>query len=144
MRTTQLNLLLLDADVIIDLHRFGVWEKILENNPVYIPSIILHHEVYFYDDAEGNRHSIDLRTGLGKKFYEIAAEISDLRKFSAEFETVFSEEIHAGEKEALCLIKNKEDLIFCTCDKTAIKALAVLDFAAGYILRASFTKIGRR
>ena len=124
-----MNLLLLDADVIIDLHRLGVWGKIIEKNRVFISSIILHQEVYFYRDADGTRHEIDLKTGLGNKFYEISAEASALHGFCAMFDTVFSEEIHDGEKEALCLMKSRGDLAFCTCDKMAIKALSILDLA---------------
>ncbi len=30
-------IVLLDADVIIDLHRFGIWENILEKNKILIP-----------------------------------------------------------------------------------------------------------
>lgn len=129
MRITHLNLLLLDADVIIDLHRFGVWDKIIDKNQVFIPSIILYQEVYFYCDDEGNRHEIDLKTGLGKKFNEISADASVLHGFSANFDAVFSEEVHNGEKEALCLMKSRGGLVFCTCDKTAIKALSILDLA---------------
>ncbi|MCX5867723.1 MAG: hypothetical protein NT009_09685 [Proteobacteria bacterium] len=122
-------MLLLDADVIIDLHRFGVWDQIVEKNQVFVSSIILHQEVYFYLDDGGTRHEIDLKTGLGKKFHEISAEASVLHGFSARFDAVFSEEIHNGEKEALCLMKSRGDLAFCTCDKMAIKALSILDLA---------------
>jgi hypothetical protein len=113
-----------------------------QKNQVFIPSIILRREVYFYYDNSGTRQEINLMTELGKKFQEISAEASEFHGFSANFDAVLSEEIHDGEKEALCLMKSRGGLVFCTCDKMAIKALSILDLAGRgisfeYLLRQS-------
>jgi hypothetical protein len=121
-----LHLILLDADVIIDLHRFNVWDLIVKRNKVYISSIILRHEVYFYEDNKGLRHNIDLMKDAGFKFSEISASVEELINFSQQFDRVLEEELHDGEKEALKILQDHGEILFCTCDKAAIKAIALL------------------
>lgn len=43
-------IVLLDADIIIDLHKFGIWEHIVKRNEILIPSTVLRREVYYYED----------------------------------------------------------------------------------------------
>ncbi|MDI6890258.1 MAG: hypothetical protein QMC83_04875 [Thermodesulfovibrionales bacterium] len=120
-------LLFLDADVIIDLHRLSVWEHIIKNHKVHIPSIILHKETYYYEDKRGIRHPIDLEKEIGVTIYELSCSAEELLSFKEQFDRVFQEELHDGEKEALVLLQKQEDRLLCTCDHAAIKALALLD-----------------
>lgn len=122
-------LLLLDADVIIDLHRLGIWKHIIKNHKVHIPSIVLHKEVYYYEDDSGTRHYIDLQKELGVTINELSCSAEELLSFNAQFDRVFQEELHDGEKEALVLLQKQEELLLCTCDCAAIKALALLDLS---------------
>lgn len=64
-------MILLDADVIIDLHRLNVWNQVVKKNIIYISSIILRQEVHFFEDYNGVCHSIAL---LGKKEQGISFE----------------------------------------------------------------------
>lgn len=50
--------------------------------------------------------------------------------YKEQFDCVFQEELHDGEKEALVCLQKQEDLLLCTCDHAAIKALALLDLSA--------------
>jgi hypothetical protein len=118
--------LLLDADVIIDLHHFEAWEQVVARNKVYIPSIILRQETYFYENPQGKRHSIELMKDLGTEIQELAATVEELAQFTEQFDLVFRGESREGEKEALFLLQQKRELLFCTCDRAAIKALAIL------------------
>lgn len=122
-------LLLLDADVIIDLHKFGLWNQIAKNHKVNIPSIILRREVYFFESTDGNRYSIDLIKEAGITFNELSCSAEELFEFKDKFDRVFQEEIHDGEKEALILLKKQEEFLLCTCDHAAINALALLDLS---------------
>jgi len=117
---------LLDADAIIDLHRFHIWDQIVDKNKIYISSIILRHEVYFYEDYKGIRHNIDLLKDIGLKFHEISISSEELKKFSQQFDRVFEPELHEGEKEALKILQDNNEILFCTFDKAAIKAMALL------------------
>jgi len=124
-----LLLLLLDADVIIDLHKLSVWKHVIKNHNIYIPSIILHKELYYYEDERGTPHPIDLIKEIGVTINELSCSAEELLSFKEQFDCVFQEELHDGEKEALILLKKQEDLLFCTCDHAAIKALALLDLS---------------
>ena len=121
-------LLLLDADVIIDLHKLGLWKQITKSHKVSVPSIVLHKEVYYYEDENG-RHHIDLEREAGITFSELSCSAQELLGFKERFDRVLQEELHDGEKEALALLQKQEDLVLCTCDHATIKALAILDLS---------------
>lgn len=122
-------LLLLDADVIIGLHKFGLWHEIIKNHKVYIPSIILRKEVYYYEDEKGDRIPINLIGDTGEKFHELSCTADELIEFAEEFDSAFQHEIHEGEKEALILLRKQEEFSLCTCDQAAIKTLGLLDLS---------------
>lgn len=108
-----MNIVLLDADVIIDLHRLGIWEQIVKRNQVKISSIILRQEVYFYEDEQGKRHNIDLLKDAGIKFQELSIEVTIMRDFIKQFDRNIQEELHPGELEALSIIQDDKGLCFC-------------------------------
>ncbi len=59
-------LLLLDADVIIDLHRLGVWKTIAQKHEIYIPSIVLRKEAYRYENTSGSFENLLNKSGITK------------------------------------------------------------------------------
>ncbi len=121
-----MHMILLNADVIIDLHRLNVWNQVVKKNIIYISSIILRQEVHFFEDYNGVRYSIDLLKDVGSLFSEISISAEDLKIFSQQFDRVFEAELHSGEKEALKILQDNNEFLFCTCDKVAIKAIALL------------------
>ena len=126
VRIIPLNMVLLDADVIIDLHRFNIWNNIVSKNKVYISSIILRREVYFYKDVNDVKHRIELLKNVASKFLEISISSEELKEFLQKFDPVFEGELDEGETEALKIIHDNSNFLFCTCDKAAIKAIALV------------------
>jgi hypothetical protein len=120
-----LNIVLLDADIIIDLHRLNLWNSLTRNNKIHVSSIICR-EAYYYEDPAGTRHMIDLSKEAGKNFIEISATIEQLFMITKEFEGLYEIDLHSGEKEALAILSTKKEMLFCTCDKAAMKALGFL------------------
>jgi len=53
-------------------------------------------------------------------------EATMIREFIKQFDKNIQEELHAGELEALSIIQNDKSLRFCTSDKMAIKAIALI------------------
>jgi len=121
-----LNIVLLDADVIIDLHRFGIWEQITKQNQINISSIILRQEAYFFEDEHGKRHNINLLRDTGIKFHEVSIDANSIREFLKQFDRNIQEELHPGELEALSIIQKDKSLYFCTSDKVAIRVIALI------------------
>jgi len=121
-----LRIVLLDADVIIDLHRLDLWEHIVKRNEIIIPSSVLRREVYYFKDEFGFKHSIDLLQEVGRTINEVSVSIDELYDFKQKFERFIQKELDPGETEALKILSEKNDCYFCTCDKAAIKAIAIL------------------
>ncbi|MFC2141344.1 hypothetical protein ACFLR7_00235 [Acidobacteriota bacterium] len=121
-----MRIVLLDADVIIDLHRLELWEHIVKRNEIIIPSSVLRREVYYFKDELGNKHRIDLLQDVGKTIREVSVKADEIHDFKQKFERFIKEELDLGETEALKILSDREDCLFCTCDKAAIKAIAIM------------------
>jgi hypothetical protein len=119
-------LLILDANVIIAAHEFGVWEQIIRTHSVHIPSIVIGAEVYYYKKPDGTCEPIDLASQVGKSIVEVSCTVDELSALSEQLDTVTDQEIHAGEKEALVILNRTPDAIFCTFDHAAIEVMALL------------------
>jgi hypothetical protein len=119
-------LLILDANVIIAAHEFGIWEPIVRTHSVYIPSVVLNLEDYFYKKPDGTTVTIDLKSQVGKSITEVSCTADELAAFSEQLDSVTDQEIHSGEKEALVILKGSPDHTFCTFDHAAIEVLALL------------------
>jgi hypothetical protein len=44
---------LLDANIIIEAYKMGVWEKLIEKVEIIVSSIVAHDEALFYSKKEG-------------------------------------------------------------------------------------------
>jgi hypothetical protein len=126
---TKPLLILLDANVIIELHKLGIWSQILVQCKVFTTDCIAHNESLYYP-VNNTRVPIELDefTDNGSLTI-IEATADDIGALESIFSDDFLESIHDGEKEALALIAagKHQDSIFCTADGPAIKALAMLN-----------------
>ncbi len=120
-----MNIVLLDADVIVDLHRLNAWDHVLRTNQIMISSIILR-EAYYYDDNRGKRHFIDLASDVGSRFQELSQNAEALGDFLSQFDREIQDGLHNGEAEALSLIQPDKSRLFCTSDKMAIRVLGLI------------------
>lgn len=136
-------IVLLDANAIIGFHELGVWGQIIKQHEVYIPSIVLRSEAFFYQTADGRRHSIDLLPSVGKRITELECTPDEIEEFVSRYNHSFLPEIHKGEQEALALIEKREDLLFCTCDGAALKVLGFMGLSErGISFEAILEKTG--
>jgi delta 1-pyrroline-5-carboxylate dehydrogenase len=110
-----LLIVLLDADIIIDLHKFGIWDTIAKRNEILIPSTVLRREAYYYEDELGYKHSIELLNEAGKTFTEASATVKEIFDFKHKFVRFIEEELDPGETEALKILNDRDDCSFCTC-----------------------------
>jgi len=114
------RLLLLDADVIIDLHTFDLFEKIAKAYDVYVPRTVFREARYF--KSSGHQKKIDI---AGKvTVVDVAPE--DLNRIRIEAKEARLG-IDPGELEAIAYLNTaEEDLVFCTCDKAAITLVSYM------------------
>jgi predicted nucleic acid-binding protein len=125
------NLLLLDADVIIDLHKLGLWEKITERNKVYIPSTIIQ-EVEYYDDELGRQY-LNLKENVGKTIQEVSATPKEIAQLKNRLSQPDKESLDPGESEAITILDKNCDMVFCSSDQLAIISIVLLNMEARVI-----------
>jgi hypothetical protein len=123
------RLVLLDADVIIEAFRQGIWNDLVSKVQVFVPQPILNQANFYHDAESGQDRRIDLRP-------DVEAGRVTVLDATAEALAVVEEtcnkylEIHDGEKHALAaLLDMTDEYHFCSGDKAAIQALVLLDKA---------------
>lgn len=124
-----MNCLLLDANVIIDLHTLGFWNGFVTQNKVSIASTVFRVEALYYYDKSGNKTSIDIMAQVQNgSITELSADVKDQAGIIAKFNKQYDPELDAGELESIAIIVNSKDkdLKFCTCDGAAIRAVSML------------------
>lgn len=146
-KVTKLKCVLLDADVIIEAHKLGIWQQLTKRLQLVVPSIVIHDEALFFSQtSRGPRENIRLQTLVEEgKIIELSATYAELVSIYTIFDRVFIETLHPGETEALALLKAKKvgAASFCTGDGHAIQALAMIGMSeCGISMETLLVSIG--
>lgn len=132
--TTKLKLFLLDADVIITIHEHGIWEKLVAAADVAVAATVVHDEALFFSKKIGGiPEAINLPRLAGEgRIVELSASSEEIRRVRGFFKPGTHMSLHDGEIETLTLLASHSaaDRKFCTGDKAAIQALAMLGFSS--------------
>lgn len=121
-KETMRKLLLLDADVIIDLHSLVLFEKISRAYDVYVTQEVYEEATYFKKGGSKNPINIADRVIVIK---DVAFEgLEKVEKEAKEARLV----IDPGESTSIAYINQTEDkMTFCSCDKAAIKLISYME-----------------
>jgi hypothetical protein len=125
------DLLLPDADVIIDLHKLGYWNGVIANYALSVSSVVIR-EVKFYDDPiDRQRKQIDLQSFVNSnKMVQVSASPQELTKIISDLDKadLVSGKLDAGELECIAIMDTNRmsGLTFCAIDAAAIKAVSYL------------------
>lgn len=142
------RLVILDANVIIKAFAGGFWTTLSSQYDVHITSIVLHNEVYFYIDDNGQRVSIDLNGDIASgNLKELTATPDEIAALIEKVNPNFMDRIDDGEQEALALLLTGrfDEYRYCTGDTRAIKALSSLNLGSlGISLEELLTSIGQK
>ena len=122
-----MNLLLLDADVIINLHELELWPQIITKHQIFVSSIILHREAYKYKDSLGVERFIDLNAQIGKSIQKISATSEEINALKKNLDYADKQHFDDGEAEALTILRKEKDMAFCTADQLAMEISALLN-----------------
>jgi len=125
----KFHLLLLDANIVIRLFGFGIWEKVIEPCDVHLARSVAEHEAQFWEDEHGGRHDIDLRPHMqdGRvTVFDVAP--SELAAFRSEFDLTYLERLDLGEAESLAYLMNAaEQYLICSADSIVYRVLGNLN-----------------
>ena len=128
--TRKLGYVLLDANVIIEAYALDVWNKLLDKIKAVVPSSVVQDEAFYFDKKKsGKRLAIDLNKFIDSgRILEVAATAIELQNLRKIFDDLTLEGLDPGELEALALLNSGrlKGAIFCTADKAAIRALALM------------------
>jgi hypothetical protein len=124
-----LKLWLLDADVIIDLLSLDVFDRLANSHEIFAASTVID-EVRFFKRSDG-KHSVDLQQQYvsNGRVKELSASPDEIKEVLTKLPAINHENIDPGELESLAILSREEDLIFCSCDAAAIRALPFLDLS---------------
>ena len=120
-KETMRKLLLLDADVIIDLHTLDLFGKISKAYDIFITRNVFEEARYYKKD--GVRRDIDI------KDVTIIEDIDleSLRKVQREAKEAMLA-IDPGESTSIAyLAQTEEEIAFCSCDQAAIKLISYME-----------------
>lgn len=122
-----MKLWLLDADVIIDLLGFGIFDLLVENHELHVAEGVAD-EVRFFKQ-KGVKISVNFREEYieSGRVRLLSASTDEVKAIISKLPQLFKDSIHDGELESLAILVSEESLTFCSCDAAAIRALPFLD-----------------
>ena len=121
------QLLLLDANVVIEISRQGLWDQMVARCDIHLAQTVLD-ESQFYEDEQGDRHYIDLASYISAKVITVfALTPSQMEGFRARFDPVYFEKLDPGETESLAyLLEQPDEYQICSADKIIYRILGCL------------------
>ena len=140
----KLRFLLLDANIVIQLFEFGIWDSVLDKTEILLAQTVAEREAeFFFIDDE--RHEIDLAGDIAASRLSIVdVTPTDLKKFVDRFDPTYFEKLDLGEAESLAYLDDCDDpCVICSSDAIVFRVLAQLDLAEqGISLEEILQQIG--
>ncbi|MEK7468650.1 MAG: hypothetical protein AAB074_14665 [Planctomycetota bacterium] len=143
----KFRFLLLDADVLIELWRRGVWKHLLTLCDVTIVETV-RHEARFFEDAEGSRHDIDLDPDIASGDVKVVqVPIAEIQKLMEDIPVSWHPDMNPGETASLAWLLAQPPepaYLVCSADHITFRVLGMKRrSAAGISLEEVLASIGR-
>lgn len=124
---SRLKSLILDANVVIHLHEFGIWSKLIAACEVHLPRTVVA-EADFYE-LDGERREIDLQHDIDLQLVRVFdVSLSDIRAFREQFAPLYADGLDPGETEALAwLCRSAETFLISSGDAIVYRVLGRLN-----------------
>jgi hypothetical protein len=90
---------LLDACIVIEAYKIGVWKKLIEKVEIIVSSIVAHKESLFHvhEQKREIREPINLKHLIKSgKIKEMSATLKEMAEFSNKFDRLFVSGLHTG------------------------------------------------
>ena len=123
-----MKLVILDANVIIELFSQGIFDALIKRFSIKLPKTI-KDECQYYSDQSNVEIQIDWEPYIkGGQVEEVAASAQEYGELVKKLKDDFHRGIDPGELEAIALIcaQEDDDLFFCSGDLPSLKAMGVL------------------
>jgi hypothetical protein len=145
--TRKLTSVLLDAVIVIEAHALGIWSNLVGKVEILIPSTVVRDEAFYFNSKKKEKRlAIQISKSIKDgEIKEVSATAEDLRSLGGIFDNATLQGLDPGELEALALLKSCKigDILFCTADGAAIRALALMgNSELGISLERLLQKVG--
>jgi len=144
MRMKKLRLLLLDANVVIELFELGLWDTVIEKCEIILSRTVAENEVKFFC-KNGLQEDIDLSSYAKQGSITIVdVTTSDVIKFRNKFDPTYLDRLDDGETESLVyLLGAGENCLFSSGDSIVYRVLGRLNRGEqGISLEEILQKVG--
>jgi hypothetical protein len=123
----KFRLLLLDANVVIEISRHGLWDQVVARCDIHLAQTVLD-ESQFYEDDQGDRQYIDLTSYISANAITVFnLTPSQIDGFRAQFGPAYFEKLDPGETESLAHLLNQSgECQICSADKIIYRVLGCL------------------
>ena len=123
----KFRLLLLDANIVIELHKLGLWEKVVREYSATLTSTVVD-EAKYWEEEEKRQHPFDLAQDIEKgKIACKEISLSQIAKFRQKFDPSYLERLDDGETESLVfLCESDEEWLISSSDAIVFKVLGRL------------------
>jgi hypothetical protein len=124
----KLRLLLLDANVIIQLFKIGIWGRLVEQCDIHLAQSVVG-ESQFYENDVGERSYISLEQDIASnKISVFDLPISNLIDFKKQFDRIYLDRLDPGECESLAfLCLSDQTYMICSADAIVYRILGNLN-----------------
>ena len=141
----RFNLLLLDANVVIELFRQDIWERVIEQCDVYLSRTVAEQEALFYEPEDAEKQYFDvLPYAEAGRITVFDVTPSQVSKFRDRFDPSYAAKLDAGETESLIyLLGATDDALICSADGIVYRVLAnMLQSDRGVSLEEVLDRLG--
>lgn len=110
----RLQLLLFDANVVIELHSQGLWQNVISKCDVTLTRTVASDEAQFWEDQSGQKHYFDLENDIAVgRINCVDVTTKQVACFLGKFSPLYLDKLDPGETESLALVfaSDKEWLI---------------------------------
>ena len=120
----KFRLLLLDANIVIEISRHGLWDQIIARCDIHLARTVVG-EAHFYPDANGGQQPIDLTSYVNANSITVFdLTPSELTALRAKFDPVYFEKLDPGETESLGhLLRQSDQCQICSADAIVFRVL---------------------
>jgi hypothetical protein len=122
------RLLLLDANIVIELSELSLWDAVVERCEVLLARTVLEQEVRYYHGQHADVQ-IDLAAYVTDGRIKVVEATTDqVKRFRDQFDPTYLERLDPGETESLTFLCLSADLCqICSSDAIVYRVLARLE-----------------
>jgi hypothetical protein len=123
----KFSLLLLDANVVIELCRQGLWDRVLEPCEILLARTVFEEASFYFDD-NGDQVPLTLEEDeRASRIRIVEVPAAEVVAFKRQFTELVAGDIDDGEAESLAYVCSQQaEHLICSADKIVFRVLGAL------------------